>query len=774
MRKWSLLLLFFWLCVPATLAQNSTHPRLWLTPDSLTLYRSWATDANPMYTEALLPMAEQAKQDMDAGLIASGDLGGYSYEDYNTENYAVLFAFMSLIHADEAQRADYAQRARTLLMRVMTEADKGAASGEPFRDPYFALSDRSRWYGVSFPLTVDWIYPVLSADDKAMIRRVFLRWMAELTVADTTTMNHPEPVGIYNDPQLISDIDAVRWSGNNYYTAHMRNMGMMALALDPVDDPDGALGVYLQQATGAWLYVHDHLLRTDAAGGFGTEGFEYSPQSVGYAAQFLLALHTAGVDDPAQYGQQVSFTTNPFWEDVFKAYFHSLSPATTENPDYGEQVYEPAFYGSGQVYFNPDHIELFGALGVYDLLTNDAEGLNAARWLQTHTPVGGADDLVGRGNDAQEIYKNLLYFMLFDPAASAPTDPRPAYPTTWYAPGMRRLLSRTDWSASAAWFTYALSWNRVDHQTGNGNAIEFYRDGEWLTKVHVGYDLDYISSDHLNTLTVQNDPIDRDDFRLMLWERGSQWLYSANNPPQPVYSDAPDYLYAYGDSTNLYNTDYEDLHGVTHVSRSLVWLKPDVIVVYDRALTQSVTSIKRFMLNFPADATVTDRLVTMTTAQGQQFFITSLLPADGVITVSEWQDEASSAPAGYEPMRYKLEVMPPAGTEVRFLHVLQGADAGAGALPADNIVSADSDYQGAVVGDTVVLFQVVVGEPAAAVSYEAPAAIQRHVITGLAPNTEYAAAVTISGNAMQVTITPTPSTGILTDTAGVLWLNAPN
>jgi hypothetical protein len=142
-------------------------------------------------------------------------------------------------------------------------------------------------------------------------------------------MNHPEPVGVLNDPALLSDIDRVRWSGNNYYTAHMRNMGMMALAFDPADDPGGELRTYLDQATGAWLYVHDHLTRTDAAGGFGTEGFEYSPQSLGYAAQFMLALHTTGYDDPAKYGQQVSIAANPFWDDAVKAYTHSLSPATT-------------------------------------------------------------------------------------------------------------------------------------------------------------------------------------------------------------------------------------------------------------------------------------------------------------------------------------------------------------------------------------------------------------------------------------------------------------
>jgi hypothetical protein len=716
-------------------AQDS-HPRLWLTTESLAQYRVWANDNTRFWSESLLPLAEQARADMDAGNITNGDFGGYSYEDYPHENVAMLFAFMSLVHPIETERIDYAERARTLLMVVMNEAVKGEASGEPFRDRYFSLSDRSRWYGVGFSLTVDWIYPFLSAEDKTTIRTVFLRWMQELETADTTTMNHPEPVGVVNDPILVQDVDAVRWSGNNYYTAHMRNMGMMALAFDPADDPDGALQAYLQQAIGAWLYVNDHLMRTEASGGFGTEGFEYSPQSIGYTAQFLLALHTAGYDDPAQYGQQVSFTTNAFWDACVEAYFHSLSPATANNPDYDEPVYQPAWYGSGQEYLLLDPIEWFGAIGVYDALTNNTQRLNAVRWLQTNVPMGGETLLLDRSNDASEYHKAILYFMLFDPAMPALQDPRPAYPTTFYADGMRRLLSRTDWTESASWFTYSLSWNRVDHQTGNGNAIEFYRQGEWLTKIHVGYDLDYITSDHLNTLTVQNDPIDRDDYRLMISERGSQWLYSANNPVPPLWADSAQALFVYGDSTNLYNTDYEGLTGVSHVSRSIVWLKPDVIVIYDRAQTISDNRTKRFVLNLPNEASVNGNQINMTTANGQQFSITSLLPTNAQISVNLLQDEVSAPPARFDGMNYRLEVNGGGAAQVNFLHVLNGYDNGASAIATSLLTTTNPNFEGVIVGNDVVLFAKDMALAFDTLSYTTSAQ-GTHYISGLVPNGGY-------------------------------------
>lgn len=744
-----LLGMLMFIIAPMTSAQDSSpHPRLWINQESLENYRQWANESNPFYSESILPMAEQARQEMDSGNILNGDLGGNAYEDYISENYAALFAFMSLIHPDETERADYAQRARTLLMHVIGEASKGVAAGEPFRDPEFSTMDRSRWNGVSFALTVDWIYPILSVEDKTLIRDVFLRWSSELTVAGSTTMNHPEPIGVLNDAALVADLDAVRWSGNNYYTAHMRNMGMMALAFDPADDPDGELGAYLNQATGAWLYVHDTLLRTDAAGGFGTEGFEYSPQSEGYTAQFLLALYTSGRINPAE-AQQLSFENNPFWDDSLAAFAHSLSPSTVINPDYGLETHEPAWYGSGQDYKTPDFIELFGAMGVYDDLTGNEERLNSIRWLQTNMLMGGAESLLDRSNDASEFHKAMLYFLLFDPNAAEATDPRPSYPLSWYASGMRRLLSRTDWSESAAWFVYNLSWNRVDHQSANGNGFEFYYGGEYLTKIRVGYDFDYHTSDNMNTLSVQNDPIGQTDFRLMLWERGSQWLYSAGYPPQPIWGEGADYLYVYGDSTALYNSEYEGLAGVSHVSRSIFWLRPDTLVVYDRAITNSDNRPKSFWLNFPANASVNGNAITMTTDNGQNLNIASLLPLNAAISVTELQDEVSSSPAHFEPMRYRLQIASDGSANVRFLNVLQATESGIN--PVTTLLVDCGNYEGALIGESLVLFAKTIGA-SAEFSCTVPAIVSEVYVGEVAPNTAYALLLSSDGSSSQISL----------------------
>ncbi len=762
------LLLVFSVSGYSAAQSENAHPHLWIQSSDLPRLQAWAVPTNPLYQDGLLAMAQRATADMDAGIIPAQDTGSIAYEEYPTESYALLFAFMSLIVTEDNVRQEYAQRARTLLMHVMNEAVKGVDESQPFRHPEFSTSDRSRWQGISFGLTVDWIYPILTAEDKATIRTVFLRWCEENINAYTTNFNRPEPIGVVNDPILIADRVAVRWAGNNYYSAHMRNIGIMALALDAADDLDGALHAYLENATGAWLYVIDHLLRTDAAGGFGTEGFEYSPQSVGYVAEFLLALYTAGVTDTTQWGQQISIENNPFWHDSIIAFVSSLSPVPAANPDYGT-VYLPAWYGSGQDYRAPDMVELFAPLAIYAQLQGDVQTLDALRWVQLHTPPGGAAGLLDRVTSVDSMNKAILYFLLYDPQVTTFTDPRPTYPTAWYAPGMRRLLARTDWSETAALLSYNLSWDTVDHQSGNGNAIEFYRAGEWLTKIRVGYDFDYHTSDNMNTLTVMNTLPDRDDYRLMIAQRGSQWLYSAGDPLPPIFAINTDYIVVYGDATPLYNSEYEGVTDVEHVSRSLVWLKPDIVVIYDRAATAAANPVMRFWLNFPDNATVSDTLTTMTTLAGQHLYVNTLLPLNAAISVTPLADEASSPPAHYENMRYRLMVEPSNPvSETRFLHVLQGADAGTMPLATTLFESTGGTaYQGVIVGDTALLFPVDSTTAFDSVTYSANAA--RHLITGLIPNAAYDVAMTGTGASLQITITP--GSTYVADMGGTVLIN---
>lgn len=338
------------------------HPRLWITQADLPRLRSWATTANPMYANGLLPALQTAVNIYNAKFFPNGqpnpnwttqvDNGGTTMSGYPAEAYAEFFAFMSLVDPDPSARSQHAQRARNLLMYIIGEAAKGHADGLPYRDKAFANYDRSRWWGEAFGLTVDWIYnaadaggnPILTAADKAAIRQVFLMW------ADDNIHGYMAPAQLgANNPQLLNG--GARNAANNYFSGHMRNLTLMALALDPADDqpldaskPANQMGntvrSYLDNVFGVWLYQQYALYEKpalvqqaynlstsylpklgNASGGLPAEGLLYG-ESLGFVREALLALHTAGYEDAALAGPQIGLVNSGYWDRYVQSFLN--------------------------------------------------------------------------------------------------------------------------------------------------------------------------------------------------------------------------------------------------------------------------------------------------------------------------------------------------------------------------------------------------------------------------------------------------------------------
>src|SRR5262249_43209432 len=233
----------------------ATHPRLWITANDIARLRGWAVPSNTIYQNGMLPLVTQADQvyktySFPGGVAASpwpdaGDLDGYGLLSggggpaltSNTEQWAVVLAFNSLIDPDPDKRILYAQEARNLLMVVMNVAAQGIANA-PFRYAQFATYNHANGTGEQWPLIVDWIYdatdgsgnPILSASDKLTIRDVFLLWSQQIDDVNVTGGYHPST-------PLLPNNKPYRYASNNYFLGHARLLTMMALAIDPQDDP---------------------------------------------------------------------------------------------------------------------------------------------------------------------------------------------------------------------------------------------------------------------------------------------------------------------------------------------------------------------------------------------------------------------------------------------------------------------------------------------------------------------------------------------------------
>src|SRR5262249_41275244 len=155
---------------------------------------------------------------------------------------------------------------------------------------------------------------------------------------------------------------------------------------------------------------------------------------------------------------------------------------------------------------------------------------------------------------------------------------------------------------------------------GDCNQFELYRKGEWLTKERSGYADDEIlmTSDYHNTLALQNNtPASPNWFDTQTIARGGHWTqgYTAGDPTT-AFSAGPGYVFAQGDATNVYNRPPDALD-IRQASRSLLWLQPDTLVVYDRATSATANRFKRFNLTLISLPTVQGHTAVETLPSGQ-------------------------------------------------------------------------------------------------------------------------------------------------------------
>ena len=804
------------------------HPRLWLTPVDLPRWQSWAVSTNPIYQEGLVPLLAQCVDDFQTQFFPNGapnpvypDFGdSQGYTGLLTEQYLLVFALNALIDPSPAARLQYAQCAHDLMMYAMNQAVQGPLANAPFRDPSFPIYNRASFTSEAWPLTLDWLYdatnaagqPIFTAQDKATIRKVFMLWAGECLTASTTGGDSPPVVGAMNDPVLLPGGNAYRMAANNYYQAHARLLTLMSLCIDPADDPSldpnspaallgNSLRSYILDATGAWLYQQFAMFGDPdvvqaayglpatasvglASGGLPPEGLLYG-DSVRSIVGELLALKTAGFADLAISGPQAALANNaPVWSRFVTGFISSLVPLQQVPADesYLGLVYEFASYGDIlRMYATPDMVSVFGVLSLLDRQNHDLSRLNAERWFAINAVEGGAPTLLSRVRNPWTwgVQDSLFLFLLLDPAA-ATTDPRPNYPTAFYDPGQGRLIDRTDWTPGATLFDFRCSWESINHQQGDANQFEFYRNGEWLTKGVANYDDNDNgqSSDYHNTLTLQNwcpngTPSGL-GWETAFWTNGSQWPLALNNgDPTACASVQTNYDYVFGDTTQLYNRPEiwipaDAALDILHASRSILWLKPDHIVVYDRAASHTAGLFKQFNLSFPTAPALDGNVITTTTPGGQQLCVTSLLPAGATFTPISIAGALTTV-ADLEPCQYRIVIQDPSHpADERFLHVLQGTDAAVQPDAATLVQSTSgTPMDGVVMGNTVVLFAVDSTTPFNGTTYTVPANVNRHFITGCVPNAFYIVTSANTPNGLAVTIGPSAS-GLQADAAGVL------
>jgi len=811
---------------------TSSHPRLWITSNDVARLRSWATSSNQVYQQGMLSVLYSAvnlyNTQFFPGGVANphypdpGDTQGYT--GYLTEEYGAVLAFNSLIDPNPSNRIQYARYARNLLMYAMNQAALGESPDAPFRDPRFAIYNRANGHGELWPLIVDWIYnatdkdgnAILTAADKLTVRNIFLRWAGNCVNANTTGGDHPSPIGIINNRRLLPKDRPYRMAANNYYLGHARLLTMMALSIDPSDDPPlndsvpgshlgNTLRSYIPNATGAWLYQEFAMFGDPsevarayglsgngsgfglASGGLPPEGMLYG-ESFGFLLGQLLALKTAGFDNASYSGPQIRLIGSPVWDRYVVGYISSLTPTpkTFATQAWTGPVFQYSSYGDLlRLWVTPDSMQPFALLSLLDEQTGKTAHINAARWLSVTATQGGPAALLSRITSPWSFAESILYYMLLDPTAPTASDPRPSFSTVFYDPFAGRIVAHSDWSSNNTLFDYRASWISINHQVGDGGQFEIYRRGEWLTKEMSNYDNNGVgmTSVYHNTLSLQNScacpggsPPDLQWYEHGEWNNGSQWMEGSNaGDPETISSAGPGYIYATSTLTNLYNRPDADAPqnsaiNISQATRSIVWYLSDYIVIYDRATSRDQGLFKRFNLSLIANPSINGNVATETLASGQRLFIQTLQPPRPLITATDAANTLNPI-AQLEPTRYILSVEDPGKpADVRFLHVLQAADRGAPMVPAFHLQSTGGTaFEGATFGSTAIYFPVGSDGTFEGTTLLLPSGVHTVLVTGLPAKAAYLINNKPRGTGSSIDISR-GAAGINADGAGLLRL----
>ena len=237
----------------------------------------------------------------------------------------------------------------------------------------------------------------------------------------------------------------------------------------------------------------------------------------------------------------------------------------------------------------------------------------------------------------------LAYDFLYDDS-NVTAQPMGTMNTTYYAPGIGEVYARSGWDKHATWVNLIAGPYTQSHAHQDQGSLMIYKDG-WLA-----YDAVVNSSSGL-TQSPQAHGLVR------ISNGGSDVPQIANTTSiLSALHQGSGYTYASADLTPAYNGNA----AVQKVQREMLYLTPDVIVVFDRVKTSSGTT-QTWQLASPAAASISGANASITNA-GHTLKVQKI--SGGNMSVTSMPSVSSDFTGGYR----LDETM--AGGDNRYLHVI--------------------------------------------------------------------------------------------------------
>jgi len=314
------------------------------------------------------------------------------------------------------------------------------------------------------------------------------------------------------------------------------------------------------------------------------------------------------------------------------------------------------------------------------------------------------------------------------------SDYKTSFPLSYCAEQSGPVYARSDWSTGAVWMSFAAGPELYDHQHRDQGHITIQCGADYLLVNSGGYGL--MDTEYHNTVLFD----DRGEGDISNYPPG-QGAWGFDRVHIIKHADGGDYTYSQADYGAAYAAAHDGTrNSVTQAIRSVVYLRPGLMIVHDQAQTANANVRKIFNLNFSGPLTQNGAVFSMTKG-ASKLFMRSVLPANPNPTFGTVTE--------YGTTSHKYQVTETGATQSNFLHVFEaGATSVGAATPATLVATADNLGQGVELTtggfNRVVLFARKDREiPATSISYAfANSGAQRHLVTDVHPEANHRVLIT--------------------------------
>ncbi len=445
-------------------------------------------------------------------------------------------------------------------------------------------------------LTYDWCFDAIDGDKR-------LAW---LSYADQAVYN------VWNHDAAKWGDKAIPWTGwavddpsDNYYYSFMRATMLLGLAAhDELADANGWLVQFHDtKLMGELVPTFD----ADLQGGGSREGTGY-----GVAMRRLFEMYDFW---NASTGEKIA-TKTAHTRASMLSFMHQTLPTLDRVAPTGDQSRDStaSFFD-----YHRNYLQELVSLYADDPIAPRAQALLAS----CSVPEMGQQFMYG-------------YDFLYDRTDLAASTLE-GMGTAYYAPGIGELYARSGWDEHATWVNLIAGPYTESHAHQDQGAIMIYKDG-WLAydpviDSHSGLPQDVTA--HSTLKIGDGGQSNTMDSKVVALHTGDGYVYAA-----------ADLTAAYGDAAAKYQ-------------RELLYLEPDIVVVYDRV---SSSAAQTWQLATPARPAIAGATATVT-ASGHTLHIQRLAPASASASVYDYSSDSDFSSG------YRIDEAMPAGDQ-RYLHVL--------------------------------------------------------------------------------------------------------